>query len=637
MQKNCKTGVIRLVILALVLCLSSIFAFLGVPETADAILPVGYVEKVINNNFEWWTADEYLGLSKLKTTVHSWIGNSQYDFDYLKENPIIVAVIDSGVNIEHELFSGKYDGDGNYSAGAVDINGVGLYDVLLRDGSGNPILKNTATSHGYNENDITDDDNKKHGTHVAGIVATLIHALDLEQYIKILPIKASYHYRTLLEGEKDSFDSNDVKSAVRFALEQGADVINMSFTSEGSGFAGLDKSEAYKKAVLVAAAGNEGKRIQRYPAALPYVIGVMNYNRLDDGQIALSNSSNYGEWGNVGYDVCAAGTEIFSANGEINQGSEYGYKSLSGTSMATPIVSFGAALMAMKYKALAGVGGDEIDSTDLANLVRNAYSTVVTTTESGKAIGSYKVFDINKLVGFAAYDANIVVDDLSLLKQQLGSIRPINLKMSVTPMSEYGNGSVEWFVEDEKIGSGFEISYTPTEVGETTVRAVWKCQSSEHGAIEQTATVKISVDYMPITASNVAGFKPIATENGNALENTSAVYVGRTYRFEVNGLQNISAVNAKNCLWFVNGEFMYMGDKFDFTPSEEGSYEIKIKLNGYESDVAVISAIPRKSNNGHMQELKMFTIIFCATMGASALLVAIIIIVRRKRKDRGEM
>lgn len=630
--KNRKTSAGRFAIAALVLCLIFTPVFLGAPDIADALLPAGYVEDVINENADWWTADEYLGIAQLKTTVNSWKGNSAYDFEYLKKNPIIIAVIDSGVSIEHELFSGKYDAYGKPDGSAVDASGVGLYDVLLRDKSGNAILKNTVTGQGYAENDITDDENRKHGTHVTGIVATLIHSLELEPYIKILPIKASYHYKTLLEGEKDSFKGSDVKSAVDFAIEKGADVINLSLSSDSSGFAGINSSDTHTKAVLVAAAGNDGDNVKRYPAALPNVIGVMNYTHTEDGKIVLSNTSNYGNC----YDLCASGTGIYSADGDIKQ-KDFEYKSLSGTSMATPIVSFGAALLAARYKALAGEGGNEINSVELAELVRNAYTQVVTENDRGVKVGTYNVFDINRLVGFATCDARIEISDLNLINQKLGSVKPISFKLNVVPTSEYGNGSVDWFAGDEKIGSGFEISYTPkSEFGETIVRAVWKHLSAEYGEIEQTADIRISVDYMPVTSDSVSKLELIASTDGKIVDSTRAFNVGTEYRFEMDGFKNMSADSAKNCLWFVNGEFRHTGSNFDFTPSKDGRYVIKVRLNGFESMETVITVSSPKPDKEHVRELEIYTAVFCCMIGASAFVMAMVIIARRKKIDRRE-
>ncbi|MCM1306256.1 MAG: S8 family serine peptidase [Bacteroides sp.] len=631
-----KINAIGTFICAIILTLVLTFAF-SLYDVADAVSPAKYVADVCNNDLEWWSQDDYLDIGRLKTTVQGWFSDDKYDFDYLEENPIIVAVIDSGANIEHELFSGKYGADGVYDEGAIDSNGVGLYDVILRDADGNPILKNTATNRGYSDDDIADDENRKHGTHVAGIVATLIHALDLERYIKILPIKASYHYVTsIFEGskEKDSFDGNAVKKAVEFAIAQGADVINMSLSSDSRGFAGLDTSDAYKKAVLVAAAGNDGSKTRCYPAALPNVIGVMNYTHTGSGEIVLSDSSNYGKWSNGGYDLCAPGSDIFSANGVFSQESGYEYKSLSGTSMASPIVSFGAALLAMKYKALAGEYGEEINPEELAGLVRYAYTKTVTRNESGTQTGEYNVFDINKLVDYVSYSARIDVDDISLLNQRLGTIRSINFKLSVMPTSEYGNGDVEWFADDEKIGEGFEIEYLPpSEVKETTIQAIWKYLSPD-GQVYETATSTVSVDYMPVTASTVANFDFVISDGGDAREDISVLNAGHTYRFDVSGLQNVSEADARNCVWFVNGEYVHMGAYFDFSASKEGNYEIKIKINGYESASTLVSVSSDKPDAGRKRELQIFTIVFCSVAGATALILAITIIARHRSKRK---
>lgn len=67
----------------------------------------------------------------------------------------------------------------------TDDEGIGEYDVLYRDKDGKVISTNTASS----SKDATDDSNNRHGTHVAGIIATLIHELDLENTSKSCRLK----------------------------------------------------------------------------------------------------------------------------------------------------------------------------------------------------------------------------------------------------------------------------------------------------------------------------------------------------------------------------------------------------------------------------------------------------------------
>lgn len=598
-------------------------------EIADALLPFSYVDKVQNQELDWWS--EAIGIDGLKATVEGWKQDVSYDFKYLEDNPVVIAVIDSGVNLEHELFSGKYNDGGLTDNESIDNNGTGKYDVILRRSDGTPIVKNTAVSHNskYKENDVSDDENRRHGTHVAGIVATLIHALNIERYIKILPIKASYH--VAFTGE-DKFSGADVKSAVDFALQQGADVINMSLSSDARTFAGLDQSTAHTQAVLVAAAGNDGSEVKRYPAALPNVIGVMNYKNVN-GEAVLSNTSNYGFWNTYGYDLCAPGADIYSANGVIGD-SGFDYKALSGTSMAAPIVSFGAALLAMKYKALAGNNGEEMDSVELARLVKKASTTTLNKNESGKTVGDCGIFDLNALIEYTMCDAKIETTDISLLKQRLGALKAIPLKLSVVPLSHYGQGKVEWFAGEDKFAEGFEASYMPKSVvGETEITAVWWHSCDEHGeeVIKETS-VGIYVGYMLVTAENVSAFEISASLNGNPIKDISGCEVGKTYKLTVDSLNYIPKEDADNCLWFVNGVYNHKGDSFDFTPTQKGSYEIEIKVNGFEGKATCFIVGGRRADNARTYELKIFTIVVGVIVFVFAIAVAMVVIYRHKQR-----
>ncbi len=610
--------------------LSAILTFLFSYEIADALLPISYVDKVQNQELDWWS--DVIGIDVLKAAVEDWKQDDSFDFKYLEDNPVVIAVIDSGVNLEHELFSGKYNDGGLTDNEAVDNNGTGKYDVILRRSDGTPIVKNTAVSHNpsiYTENDVSDDENRRHGTHVAGIVATLIHVLNIERYIKILPIKASYH--VAFTGE-DKFSGADVKSAVDFALQQGADVINMSLSSDARTFAGFDQSTTHTKAVLVAAAGNDGSEVKRYPAALPNVIGVMNYKNVN-GEAVLSNTSNYGFWNTYGYDLCALGADIYSANGVIGD-SGFDYKALSGTSMATPIVSFGAALLAMKYKALAGNNGEEMDSVELARLVKKASTKVLNKTEGGKTVGDCRIFDLNALIGYTMCDAKIETADVSLLKQRLGALKAIPLKLSVVPLSHYGQGKVEWFAGEDKFAEGFEASYMPKPVvGDTEIRAVWRHSCDEHGeeAVKE-ASVGISVGYMLVTAENVSSFEISASLNGNPLKDLSGCEVGKTYKLTVDSLNYIPKEDADNCLWFVNGVYNHKGNSFDFTPTQKGTYEIEIKVNGFEGKAARFIVGGRQADYARTYELKIFTIVVGVIVSVFAIAVAAVVIYRHKQR-----
>lgn len=260
-----------------------------------------------------------------------------------KNNPVLVAVIDTGINASHELFDGVLCDEGLW------------YNALEKTtGSANNNVKDECK---------TNDGLIGHGTHVAGIVAQEIKKYGLEDYIKILPVKAS---------EQGSFGSVAVVNAISYvrdlATQDKTIVINMSLTNMinsmndrywGTG-SSLDKAvqNAVKEGVIVcAAAGNKGYNSSSTgyslgsPACLENVIGVMNYG---EGLISAPKS-NYG----AAYDIAAPGQNIKSASKDGNNN----YNTKNGTSMATPFVSFVAAVLEIRFNRKSATVYDVMTST----------------------------------------------------------------------------------------------------------------------------------------------------------------------------------------------------------------------------------------------------------------------------------
>ena len=158
-----------------------------------------------------------------------------------------------------------------------------------------------------------------HGTLVAGIIAAIApDAL-------IMPVRAFDD-----QGQSDQFT---IAKAIYWAVDHGADVINMSFGT-------LEKSKVLKDAIdyankqgvtLIASAGNENMDTEQFPAAYDKVIGVGATNLWD----MKTSFSNFGR----SVDVSAPGASIIAPfpNGY--------YAIVSGTSFASPIVAGEAALL----------------------------------------------------------------------------------------------------------------------------------------------------------------------------------------------------------------------------------------------------------------------------------------------------
>lgn len=210
----------------------------------------------------------------------------------------------------------------------------------------------------YGNQDVKGPD-ADHGTHVAGIIGAKrnnnIGINGVADNVEIMSIRAVPN-----GDERDK----DVANGIRYAVDNGAKVINMSF---GKGYyynkKTVDEAIQYamdKDVLLVHAAGNDGKNIDitpNYPtkyytdsvnaitgeAKAWITVGATSW-KLDSD--LLADFSNYGY---KSVDVFAPGVAINSTMPE-NQ-----YKEQQGTSMAAPVVSGLAAIIRSYYPELTAV------------------------------------------------------------------------------------------------------------------------------------------------------------------------------------------------------------------------------------------------------------------------------------------
>jgi thermitase len=205
---------------------------------------------------------------------------------------VIIAVIDTGVDYNHPDLAGKT---------------VAGYNFVSRNA------------------DPMDDNG--HGTHVAGIAAAsgnnALGVAGVDWSARIMPLK-------VLNAQGSGYES-DVASAIRYAADHGARVINMSLGGPNDSYTVREAvNYAFNKGVtLVAAAGNNASSVS-YPAACENVIAVGAL----DSQNGLLPYSNRGP----ALDLTAPGASILSTV-------PGGYQEMSGTSMASPVVAGCASLL----------------------------------------------------------------------------------------------------------------------------------------------------------------------------------------------------------------------------------------------------------------------------------------------------
>lgn len=172
------------------------------------------------------------------------------------------------------------------------------------------------------------NDDNGHGTHVAGIAAAIDNAIGV---IGVGPDISLYAVKVL--NKAGSGWLSDIIEGLQWCIDKGVQVVNMSLGtySEVQAFHDAIIATYNKGIVLVGAAGNDGVSTPLYPAAYAEVIAV-----------AASDINNqiiwWSNWG-PHIDLTAPGVNIFSTY----KGSSY--KTLSGTSMATPHAAATAALV----------------------------------------------------------------------------------------------------------------------------------------------------------------------------------------------------------------------------------------------------------------------------------------------------
>jgi thermitase len=211
---------------------------------------------------------------------------------------VVIAIIDTGVDLNHPDLNNKI---------------VPGWDFV--------------------NDDAYAQDDHGHGTHVAGIAAAESNngqgGAGASWGARIMPLK-------VLDPQGDGYYS-DVASAVRYACNHGAWIINLSLGGSNPSSVLEDALEdVYQDGCLVtAAAGNDGRSGIDYPARYPHAMAVAATNDADQ-------RATFSDWGPE-MDVAAPGVDIYSTLWTPPNNHTYGWKM--GTSMSAPLVAGEAALI----------------------------------------------------------------------------------------------------------------------------------------------------------------------------------------------------------------------------------------------------------------------------------------------------
>lgn len=255
-------------------------AYVEAPEEVE-------VESITNISNSMW-GEKYINADKYAYYLEN---NNKYE-------PITVAVIDTGIDMDHPYFQGRLE-------------------------SGKNILTRT--------NNVEDDNG--HGTHVSGIVVNCTNNLN----VKIMPIK-------ILGKNGGSFET--VAKGINHAADQNVDIINLSVEASNHPKSFLIENainDAVKKGITVVVAAGNGDKTTRLPADTANIIPAKYDNVIVVGALdetgTKASFSNYGD----SVDVIAPGVKIPSAY------KEGGYRTSSGTSQAAPHIAAVAAMFKLTY------------------------------------------------------------------------------------------------------------------------------------------------------------------------------------------------------------------------------------------------------------------------------------------------
>ncbi len=185
-----------------------------------------------------------------------------------------------------------------------------------------------------NEDRGTIDDYVGHGTHVAGIVGAEKNGSGV---VGVAPKSDLYVAKAFDRTGKTTYPA--IEKSLLWLMEKGVDVINMSFSSPSATrrYAELIKLVKRHGITMICAAGNEGAdrfNTIGYPASFGETIAVS----------AVDINKNIADFNSKGSaaEIAAAGINIYSTY--LNNG----YATLSGTSMATPIITGAVAILQAK-------------------------------------------------------------------------------------------------------------------------------------------------------------------------------------------------------------------------------------------------------------------------------------------------
>lgn len=577
--------IISIVLMTALICVAVISA---TPAVSYAEAEVAGTYGGTDASSLWYYGADYLNLSAAKEIVSSW------DNTVLRTiSPVYIAVIDTGITTQHEIFS----------------------DTLATNSSGTVLGYNAYASRTGGDTTNISDTVNYHGTGVAGVIAMLIKEFGLQDYIKIYPIKAN-------TASNDSFSVESVVAALNWAVKDGinVDVINMSFGTLKADNPDWSTNPSLKEAIInaaasavvVSAAGNNSKDSASdsknvfYPAGLDGVVSVMGYGK--NGKVY--STSNYGS----AYDIIAPGEEIYTASNYVKETKISRYENIKGTSVAAPMVSFGAALLKLRLlyegqlrntlngnkiaRMITNLNGNKV-SKDTYSFTAIDYNTLLTQDFSSSSYDYLNPTDI-----YLTYPTENFDTEHMAFYMVADSIKEIKFTAVIQPYGKTNpdlDDVVEWYVMDNRsgeklIGRGLNLTYAPEKGGQYKIVAKFK-----YDQVTYSDEIAWNIDFLPFFASEArVTLLDYQDSDVTVAPNAGITYTGDETVLSLTGIRYCDT--STGIKWFVNGEYAGDGETFKFSTKKTGVYNISCEFegtkieNGYSFVLTVKSAAEKPLN-----------------------------------------
>jgi subtilisin family serine protease len=433
----------------------------------------------------WWTdliRDPYLNPNNDPYQWHHTMINTYSAWGVTTgSEDVLVAVVDSGINTNN-----------------IDLTGqvaAGGYDFIKKVELGT---------------DVSNDTNG-HGTHVSGIIAAALNdelGAGIAPGVRLLPLQ-------VVNGS--SVSNDNIAKAVRYAINAGADIINLSLGG-GKYNAVIEQvmKEAYDAGLtVVAAMGNDNaSNIVNYPAYYDTVIAVCSVN--EEG--SLSGFSSYGEWA----DIAAPGSGIYSCSSSDRSGYRYN----EGTSMACPVVTGACAL----YMSAVG----HVDPDTMKAVLRNSVTGSAGPDTGAGILDLAKMFDGDSTapeILLTSSDGETIIaqvqdDDAHSISEEVAKTATIAFKaLNFDASKESNEGTTIVYTTDGTVPCVFD--------GEVQNGAIYEAPLPVKELLAASADSSAIVTVKAIAVTGMGVVSPASTLTFTVNPNMEAAYAQDQYRLSI--------------------------------------------------------------------------------------------------------